>query len=433
MAHKVSAVAVLSVLIVACDVPENATAPDSRLEAPALAADIVEMGPGVWRETLNSRGFANAVNGNGDVAGHNYGLAFYWTETGGYVGSPFPAYRSNAFGIRDDGVLVGNIRRYHSSGSASPMRWAPGDAEATPLSSYYGEAYAINTAGTIVGEVWMGNSWHAVTWDAAGTMTDLGASESFLGGASLNEIGDVVFTTDDYRIVVWWAGDDGPTDTGLNGLAMDINDAGQITGWRWYEDYTEEGFVLDPDGTYTVVPGFEPYPAHPEAINNQGHVVGTGLRRTSPYSASSSAFYWAPGCELIALDPTALSGAKDLNEIGHAAGFTHRYGFIPVRWTIDLDLACVPTATPAEQMAELADEVGALEDAGVLSRGVANALTAKLDAALNQLDRDNTTAAANQLGAFINAVEALIRSGRLHADTGAELIASARAIIDAIS
>ena len=44
-----------------------------------------------------------------------------------------------------------------------------------------------------------------------------------------------------------------------------------------------------------------------------------------------------------------------------------------------------------------------------------NALVATLEAAERQLEKGNTTAAANQLQAFLNQVDALVRSGRMSA------------------
>lgn len=421
-------------LVAACETP---TEPPTfkPLEAPALTADLVQTGPGIWRESLGG-GYARAVNANGDVAGNSGRLAFYWTEAEGFVSPPFPGWASNAFDIGDDGVLVGSLRKSISWGSASPMRWTPGDADATRLSTYYGQAYAVNEAGTVLGEIWVGNAWHVVTWDADGNVTDdMGTAMGFIPDASMNENGDVVFTSPAARIFVKWAGDATATYTGLTGLVAGINDAGQITGRHFLAGGGEEGFVLDRDGTYTVVPSFDAmYASEPMGINNQGHVVGTVNRQITPYSSAPVAFYWAPGCELIQLDGSALSGGTDVNEIGHVSGYTHHYGFTAVRWTIDLQEACIPIfGTPAEETAKLSDEVGALEESGVFSAGEANSLTAKLDAALNQLDRGNTTAAANQLGAFINAVEALVRSGRLDAAAGDALIVHAQAIIDAMA
>jgi hypothetical protein len=49
------------------------------------------------------------------------------------------------------------------------------------------------------------------------------------------------------------------------------------------------------------------------------------------------------------------------------------------------------------------------------------------------MDRGNRTAAANQLQAFVNQVNALLRSGRLSPAQAQELIGSANAVIASLS
>ncbi|MBI2089680.1 MAG: tandem-95 repeat protein [Deltaproteobacteria bacterium] len=65
-----------------------------------------------------------------------------------------------------------------------------------------------------------------------------------------------------------------------------------------------------------------------------------------------------------------------------------------------------------------------------LNPGVTNSLTSKLEAAKHSLARGQIKAAANQLGAFINELEALKRSGRLDPATADSLLALARAIMN---
>lgn len=70
---------------------------------------------------------------------------------------------------------------------------------------------------------------------------------------------------------------------------------------------------------------------------------------------------------------------------------------------------------------------------GTLSEGEGTALTSKLAAAAKSLDKEKNKIAAYQLGAFINQVEALVRSGRLSAEDGQTLIDWAQGIIDDLS
>ena len=59
--------------------------------------------------------------------------------------------------------------------------------------------------------------------------------------------------------------------------------------------------------------------------------------------------------------------------------------------------------------------VSALVDGSEIRAGEANSLQAKLDAAARSRQRGNTTAVEGQLNAFLNEIDAMVRSGRLSA------------------
>jgi YVTN family beta-propeller protein len=81
-------------------------------------------------------------------------------------------------------------------------------------------------------------------------------------------------------------------------------------------------------------------------------------------------------------------------------------------------VAVAPT-TEACTIETLRDHVEALVAAAKLSQAAGHALSVKLEAALRLLERGKTKAAGNVLGAFLNQVEALVRSRRLSdADAG---------------
>jgi hypothetical protein len=96
-------------------------------------------------------------------------------------------------------------------------------------------------------------------------------------------------------------------------------------------------------------------------------------------------------------------------------------------------LALVSPPDPVEQIEELIGKVDALVDEGKLNKGEANALNSKLDSALKSIEKGKTNTACNQLGAFINQVNALINSGRLTLVEGEPLIFAAEAVITALS
>jgi hypothetical protein len=74
-------------------------------------------------------------------------------------------------------------------------------------------------------------------------------------------------------------------------------------------------------------------------------------------------------------------------------------------------------------------DVSALVRDGSLSAGQGNSLSQKLTHAAEQLDRGNTTAAANMLRAFVNELNGLIRAGKLTANQCEALLAAATQLI----
>ncbi len=89
--------------------------------------------------------------------------------------------------------------------------------------------------------------------------------------------------------------------------------------------------------------------------------------------------------------------------------------------------------TPQEATGSLIDQVEAFIDAEVLSQGEGNALIAKLEAAIKQINKGNSNVAINQLQAFINQVNDFINSGLLTSAQGQPLIDAANAVIDQLS
>ena len=83
-----------------------------------------------------------------------------------------------------------------------------------------------------------------------------------------------------------------------------------------------------------------------------------------------------------------------------------------------------------EQIFKMIEDIDSLVDNGLLNYGQANALNKKLEAALKSLEKRNTKAACIQLNAFINQVNAYIKSRRLSPIKGQALIDAANDIIN---
>ena len=85
-------------------------------------------------------------------------------------------------------------------------------------------------------------------------------------------------------------------------------------------------------------------------------------------------------------------------------------------------LTHLPNSKPIE------DAIEVLEAGGTISSALANSLSAKLGAAMHQVDHQ-PHAAANMLTAFVHQVTALVRTGRLSVADGTNLITAAQNLI----
>ena len=126
----------------------------------------------------------------------------------------------------------------------------------------------------------------------------------------------------------------------------------------------------------------------------------------------------------------ACSGARDVNSQGQVVGRIW-YGGMPststaVMWKLE-------PPTPEAKIEKLKAQVATLSGEGALDQGQATSLLVKLDHALEHIGAGRTKTAINQLGAFINQVEALVRSGRLSESDGQTLIGAAQRVIDQLN
>ena len=184
-------------------------------------------------------------------------------------------------------------------------------------------------------------------------------------------------------------------------------------------DYTVRLIVTDNDGladtTTSVV-----------HVSNVAPTVlpfdGTTLLPGETYVASGS--FTDPGTDAWSgtVNYGDGSGAGSLSLANKTFSLSHVYGsagtFTVTVGISDDDATSTGTQTitvwtQAKGVQSAAALVLRLAKDGELSTGNANSLTAKLDAARQQLDRGNTTAVNGQLGAVLNELEAMVRSGRL--------------------
>jgi probable HAF family extracellular repeat protein len=189
-----------------------------------------------------------AINANGDVAGWSMGQAgtrgFVYTNASGMVALPgLPDRpRSVARDINDAGVIVGSANA-GGTDLGHAVLWSGGSVQdlGTLGTGFYSEAWGVNNLGQVVG------------W----SYTNEGSGLTGVHGFVYSEAEGLVDLTPE-------------SDTGS---ALDINDAGQVTGYKTalggYHAFRWQG------GTFVdlgVLPGF----AHSFgwAINASGQVTG---------------------------------------------------------------------------------------------------------------------------------------------------------------
>lgn len=136
-------------------------------------------------------------------------------------------------------------------------------------------------------------------------------------------------------------------------------------------------------------------------------------------------------CSLNALGVIAL-GSNPLDNRYYAGQLDDVYFYDRVLSAAEIQ-SLIPPPPPETQIANLTTAVNALVTSAVLSSGNANALTGKLDAALQQIANGNTTAAKNQLNAFVNQANALVKSKRLTSAQAQALIDAANALAASLS
>ena len=137
------------------------------------------------------------------------------------------------------------------------------------------------------------------------------------------------------------------------------------------------------------------------------------------------------------------SGTQALALSGKTFQLSHLYGTagtysVTVTVTDDdgapgVGQATVIVRSAQEPLQALISTIRNLVTSGVLSAGNGNALSAKLQAAISELNVGNNIDALNELKAFINQVKALMRAGRLPAGEGQNLIDAANQLIRVIN
>jgi probable HAF family extracellular repeat protein len=227
------------------------------------------------------------------------------------------------FGISPTGVVVG--RNFARSPDVEG-RWSealpPGGAilRFQPLGNSASNAYGINAAGTIVGEMWVASvqSTHPFVRYADGTTLDLfaGVTHTTYGQATaVNATGDVVGYQQpqgfNYTAFLWHDGH--LTDLGSLGggvsYATAINDAGVVVGYSWGSKNAARAFRYQ-DGTMVAL-GILPdvvYSAQANAVAPDGTAVG--VNELNDGTSRSVPCLWRPRSTRAEELPTLPGGGR---------------------------------------------------------------------------------------------------------------------------
>lgn len=159
-----------------------------------------------------------------------------------------------------------------SSGGQQAFVSGTGGFESLPLGagteSY---AYGINSAGTAVGNTYIGGNSHGTIWTSAGA-TDLGANTY---ATAINNSGEVVGSNGSAFVVVNGQLEDLAMPSNMNwSSAYGINDAGVVVGDGRLANGTFRGVIWNADGTVTMLGTLGGSSSQATDVNNSGEVVG---------------------------------------------------------------------------------------------------------------------------------------------------------------
>ena len=308
--------------------------PDSGLWRAFLWEDgAMEMLP-THLESGSTQSYAYDINASGDISGALNTATNRWnayTYDGTAVSNIHPGSDTSysyARAINDSGVVAGISSPDGEDLRAIKYHPATGTQNIAVTKS---AAYDINNAGTIVGKSLVltdyGYYYHAAVW-AGGSPTDIDSSNTFNSEAyAINSAGQVVGWMDNWpddELAFIWDATNGIQGLGTLGgdasTAWDINDAGQVVGWAENDDYVPHAFIYQ-DGVLedlndlvdpTDMAGWS-YLNTAYAINNDGWIVGSGVKTGASYYQP---FLLRP---LEAEAPTAAAIASGVTEPGETS------------------------------------------------------------------------------------------------------------------
>jgi hypothetical protein len=399
-------------------------------------------------------GWGLRINDGGDVTGNSATVSpqlrrgWFWSAaTGGVEITPDPAVESQVMSMNNFGTvaLVAGEGPALLWSAPRPYLWSVDNGFA-PLSDLLGEPYGwpqdINDAGQVVGQTFaeldttnaipparVFRYTPGVGTERLGTVlgTPYGWTHSVNRGGdalvSLDYVLDGNLYTRSYRAVLWGA--DGsvtqvapPGASGSEGRY--VNDRAEVCGR--YESGLPSGgsrafYWSRETGPIDIGASF-PYESDADGINNLGHVVGWYLPVENEWSTLRG-YFWSRETGAVDLGPGRAWAINDSDLLGGYANLPDG-SYQAAAWTPGPGTGDPPPPPPLPtcSIESLLEKVARLEGAGILKKGAADSLAAKLRRAAAMTAEGRTKAAANVLCAFRSEVEALVKSGRLPAEEG---------------
>lgn len=240
---------------------------------------IVDLG------ALHEAASARAINARGDVVGTSYPEAFLYREGGMRSVSPPNAFSSEAFGINDEGEVVGS---YFAQEATHAFRLSSrgGFLDLGTLGGTMTVAVAINDRGQVAGWGRLPGSEIAIrSFLYDGKMKELGTLGGSTVATAINNHGDIVghfeLIPGVPRLHAFLYQNGTMIDLGTLGgetsIAYDVNDRGQVVGAASTSSGARHAFLYE-NGKMRDL-GSLGLAAQALAINNKGQIVGQTLVR----------------------------------------------------------------------------------------------------------------------------------------------------------
>jgi hypothetical protein len=245
---------------------------------------------------------------------------FRWTAKSGRVLLPRLSPEGDTFtdAINNHGEIVGASQiGPGGEGTFRAVRWtAKNRLIPLPVTAGFGEsiAFDINEHNVVTG---FGNdpagNAHAFIWDASARPTDLGtfgATSAF--GRFNNDRGDVAghldFTSPNFQAFLWSPGK-GAVRIGLNTVAADLNEAGEVSGRVQRPNNDNRAFVFSRKRGFVNLHPKSFFSSEAGDLNDSSFVVGRAMRTEADIFR---AYRWSPTGVAVDLNTRLLNPPKGL-------------------------------------------------------------------------------------------------------------------------